>query len=383
MKRSIAALGLTILAAGWLAGQNRSLVGTITGIKPEAAEIEVKADGGESIAGKLTPDSMAQRVAPGETDLKKAAAIQVTDIAMGDRVLLTLDAGTGNVRRIVVMSAGDIARKNEADRLDWQKRGVTGIVASKAGNRITLKLRTLTGESAAVVTVDDHTSYKRYAPDSVKFADAGISKCAEISTGDQLRARGRKSEDGSQVAAEEVVFGTFLTKAGTVAAVDSETREITLKELGTGKVLLVKLTADSQLKRMPDFGAMEGRRAPQSGMPPAVARPGMPGSPPGMPGRPGGMDLSQMIEHMPQAGLDTLKTGETIVVSSTRGAKSDHLTAIMVLGNAGMLIQTVSASSDARGSTGGLNAGMGMGMGGMMGGGGLDLSSMGLGGIMQ
>ena len=150
-----------------------------------------------------------------------------------------------------------------------------------------------------MVTVTPETSFKRYAPDSVKFADALPSKLAEISAGDQLRARGAKSEDGLKVAAEDVVFGTFLTKGGTITAVNPESKEITIKELGTGKTLLVKLTADSQLKQMPDFGSMmagmaggmpggmRGGPSPAAGSP-AMARPGMSGPPQGMPGRPGG-----------------------------------------------------------------------------------------------
>ena len=92
------------------------------------------------------------------TDLKKAESIKVTDVALGDRVLATPEPGTSNLRRIVVMSATDIAKKNEADRQDWTKRGVTGIVAAKTGNEVTLKIRTLGGESQAVVTVTDKTT---------------------------------------------------------------------------------------------------------------------------------------------------------------------------------------------------------------------------------
>ena len=358
-------------------------------MKAETAEIEVKPDKAPPVVAKFTPDSLAERVAPGETDLKKATPIQVTEVATGDRVLMTLEAGTANVRRIIVMSANDIARRNEADRLDWLKRGVTGIVASKTATQITVKMRSMTGESQAVVTVSPQTSFKRYAPDSVKFADARLSKLAEVSVGDQLRARGQKSEDGLKVTADEVVFGTFLTKGGTVSTVNPETKEITIKELGTGKTLTVRLTADSQLKRMPDFGAMmAGGRpgGPPSGGAPAGGRPGMSGPPAGMPGRPGGMDLSQMLERMPASNLESIKTGETIVVSSTKGAKDNELTAIMILSNADFLIRMASASSAGRSGAGSGSGGMSgsMGMGGMgMGGGGLDLGSMGLGGIMQ
>ena len=87
MRRTAIAISILLLAAGWLAGQTRSLVGTVTGIRPETAEIEIKPDNAPPVIAKFTADTIAQRVAPGETDLKKAAAIQVTEVAIGDRVL--------------------------------------------------------------------------------------------------------------------------------------------------------------------------------------------------------------------------------------------------------------------------------------------------------
>src|SRR6185436_17909090 len=115
--------------------------------------------------------------------------------------------------------------------------------------------------------VSEKTVYRRYAPDSIKFAEARSSNLADISPGDQLRARGEKSEDGLKVTAEEVVFGTFLTKAGAITTVNLE--------------------ADSQLKRMRDPAAGAGG--------PPMLRPG--GGPP---------DLGQMIERMPPAQLEDL-----------------------------------------------------------------------------
>ena len=197
--------------------------------------------------------------------------MKMTDMALGDRVLVSFKTGTAEAMRIVVMSATDITKRNEADRLDWTKRGISGVVAAKTGDTITLKKRGLTGEIIMTVTVDDKTAYRRYNSDSVKFADAKISKLDEVSVGDQLRARGVKSEDGLKVTAEEVVFGTFVTKAGTITAIDPDTKEVTVSELGTNKPLVIKFTADSQIKKMPEHGGNDdgSRRSPGAGGPPA------------------------------------------------------------------------------------------------------------------
>lgn len=357
----------------------KSFVGTIAGFSAENAKIEIRPDKGDPLIAEVTPDTIAQKVAPGSRDLKGAVAIKVTDVAVGDRVLVTLEPGTLKTLRIVVMAVQEIAQHNEADRRDWEQHGLSGIVAGKSGNRITVKTSTAAGQAEAAVIVDEQTSFKRYAPDSVKFTDAKPSRLGEISVGDQLRARGEKSADGLKVTAREVVFGTFLVKAGTIVAVNPDAHEIKIKELGTNRPLTIVLTADSQMKQMPSFPA--GMAAPgRSGMPP--------GPPPGMPGgrglgpgggAPGGLDINQMIERMPPATLPELKPGSQLVVSSTKGVKGDQLTAIVVLANADMLIQMASAmSNNGRGETG---AGMvGPGMSGMIGG---DLSSLGLSGMIM
>jgi hypothetical protein len=245
-------------------------------------------------------------------------------------------------------------------------------VAAKSGNEITLRKRSMQGEVKLTVAVSDGTQYRRYAPDSVKFADARKSGMAEISVGDQLRARGQKSEDGLKVTAEEVVFGTFVTKAGPITAVNVEAKELTVKDLATGKPLVIKLTGDSQVKKLPDFAAMMppgsapgGNVATASATRPARAAP----------------DLTQMLERIPPSKFEDLKAGEMVVVSSTKGSSNDQITAIMLVGNAGMLIQMASRQSvgDAARPSGG--AGMGAGpsmMGGGMAGGlsGLNIPGM-------
>jgi len=375
--------GLLFVAAQTAA--NKPVMGTITGFKADTGEIQVKPDEGDAVFVRCGADTMVQRVAPGEKDLKKAAPIQVTDLAMGDRVLVSFVTGSPDARRIVVMAASEIAKAKEADKQDWQKRGLSGVVTAIKGNDIALRSRSMTGEIISTITVGQKTLFRRYSPDSVRFADAKISILADVKLGDQMRGRGEKSTDGLKVAADEVVFGTFLTKAGVITAIDPSTGDVTVKELESGKPLLIRVTAESQVKRMPSFGG----GTPGGGMP--GGRPGgMPGGamaaagggPGGMPGggmgmRPGGApDMAQMLERIPLSKISDLKVGETIVVSSTRGASNRQVTAIMLLGNADLLIQMASATQ-ARSAQGGLSLNGGGSMGGMTGGtGGLELPGM-------
>lgn len=431
----------------------RSFLATVVS-KPQNNQLDVKTDAGEvSIIG-LLPETILQRIAPGEKDLKKAEPATVADLAGGDRILVSLMPGSQIARRVVIMSASDIQKRNDAERADWTKRGVLGVVASRKGEEITLKTRTIGGEASATVTVNAQTKFRRYAPDSIKFADAKSSSAAEIQPGDQLRARGEKSADGLKVTAEEVVFGTFQTRAGVITGVDAENKTITVTETGTNKPLLIRIAADSTVKRMPNFGGgggmmpggmmpggmgggmpggpggrpgggpgggmMPGGRGPggtpggpggapsaqagrPAGMPggmgpggPGGMGPGGPGGigqggpggmgpggPGGMGGRPGGPDITQMLERMPQAKFEEFAAGETVIVSSTKGAAANEITAITVLGNAAFIVQMAQMQQMQqqmqRGGAGGpsLGGGFGGGFPGGGGGGGLDLGGFG------
>ena len=99
-------------------------------------------------------------------------------------------------------------------------------------------------------------------------------------------------------------------------------------------------------------------------------------------GAPGGFDINQMIEHIPAVKLEDLKPGATVVITSTKGAKSGEITAILVLSNADMLIQMAAAMQGAGRGAGA--AGMtGMGMGGMNSGDLNGLMGLGIGGMNQ
>ncbi len=394
---------LSLLAHAFAqAPANTSFVGTVAAFK-SGTEIEFKPDTGAPVDVKVTPDTVARKIAPGETSLKNATAVSVTDLMIGDRVLVTLESGTNTARRVVIMSATDISKRDEADRQDWNTRGLSGVVAERSGNTITIRSQSLQGETRQTVTVSDQTKFRRYAADSVRFADAKPSRAGEISVGDQLRARGQKSADGNSVAAEEVVFGTFQVIAGAVLSANPDTKEITLKETGSGKSMVVRLTADSRIKQMaalpgipggafpgggPGAGA-PGRGgppggAPFGGFPPGGANGGIPpgreGMPPGLPpGRGGAPTIAQMVDTMKSGTFDDIKPGETIVVSSTKGAQSDQATAIMLLTNADMLIRMASMGAGGGGQPNGAGRGQGMPPGGMPGGG-MDIGGM-LGGF--
>jgi hypothetical protein len=310
----------------------KPILGTVTKFKAGALEMGVQPDTGAALFFKFGPETEIFRIPPGERDLSKSKPARVTDIAPGDRVLVSFVEGMAEARRIVLVAAGDIAQRNESERLDWQKRGVSGVVAAKNGSEVTLEVATPEGKHNLLVAITPQTRIRRYAPDSVKFADAERSSLAEINRGDQLRLRGDKSADGSKVTAEEVVFGTFLTKIGTITAVDKGAREIRILDLATKSTVTIRLTADTRLKKM-EFGGGPPSGGEHRGPPaPSADRP---------------FDMSRMLEQLPPATLDDLKAGGAVVVTGTRSAKEDALTAIMLLANADALVQMAQSQAAA------------------------------------
>jgi hypothetical protein len=116
----------------------------------------------------------------------------------------------------------------------------------EAGTEFRLRIRSFGGEQQAAVRAPAATTYRRYAPDSVAFAGAGVGSLRGTPVGDQFRARGKKSGNGLEVVAGAVVLRTFLTKAGIVRSVDTDRSEITIEDLESKKPLVV-VRAGSQL----------------------------------------------------------------------------------------------------------------------------------------
>lgn len=356
-----AILLLVSAAAVWAA----NVVGTLSAVRPERLELIVKSDQGAEVTVALTPETMLRRVAPGQKDLKQAEEILVTGLELGDRVIATVADDGRTLRRLIVMSAGAIAQKQDADREDWTKRGVLGKVESLQVNSVSLTTR---AGQKMTVNVTPSTRVRRYQADSIKFADAREAKLSEIKTGDQVRARGPKSEDGLTLGAEELVFGSFVTKAVEVTAIDNGV--LRGKDVSNGKAISVKVSADAQIKRMPEMPRLMGGPGP-NGPPPGGAVPG--GGPPRMMmGGGGPPDPAQMIERMPAARFEDLKAGETIIVSSTAGARADELNAIVVVGNAEMILRMMSRPAAGSGAPTGPGGGLGLGLSGGM----MDLSGM-------
>jgi len=117
----------------------KPIAGTVADFKTSSLQIVVNADDGRSASFFFGPQTEVVQVPPGERDLTKARPAHVTDLSKGDRILVSFVSGLSDARRIVWISATDIAARNEAERLDWQKRGISGTVVSSDGGEVTIE----------------------------------------------------------------------------------------------------------------------------------------------------------------------------------------------------------------------------------------------------
>ncbi|MGA8443130.1 MAG: DUF5666 domain-containing protein [Candidatus Sulfotelmatobacter sp.] len=303
--------------------------------------ITLTPDSGPDLTVAVEPTTRIVRIAPGEKNLKNATPIQLQDVQVGDRILvggkLSDDNLSLSASSIVVMKSSDLAARHEQERQDWQKRGLDGLAKAvdPAAGTITITVR----NKPVVIHTSGSTVIRRYPPDSVKFDDARPSTLAEIHPGDQVRARGDRSADGSELAAEEVVSGSFRNIAGTVDSVDASSSTLSVHDLLSKKTLLIKITADSQLRQLPPemaqriamrlknsaagtgAGAASGSAATSDQTPrPAGTSGGMASGGNGAGGRPGGApDLQQMLSRIPAISLSDLHKGDAVVMVSTEG----------------------------------------------------------------
>ena len=362
--RGFLVFSLVAIGRGQTPSPTYKAIGAVVSVEPTGFTIQT--DSGTRLTVLLSNQAILLRVAPNEKTLKNATKINAGDISVGDRIQvrghISDDQKTLLATAAIVMSKEDLARKHEAERADWQ-RGVGGLVSSvdPATSTITISMAALGTVKKVAVHITKDTILRRYAADSVRFDEAKPSTLDQINPGDQLRARGKRSEDGSDFAAEEIVSGSFRNIAGTVSSIDVSQNTISVMDLKTKKPVLVKVTSDSQLRKLPPMmaqriamrlkggetsgppnGAGGGApaAAPTAGVPPSGGGPGGP--------RPGGApDLQQILNRMPPATLADLQKGDAVMIVATQGAASGGVTAITLLSGVEAILASSASASQA------------------------------------
>lgn len=331
---------------------------------------------GPEVAVSIQPNARLLRLAPGDKDLKNATPLQLLELQVGDTVRVrgyaSDDAKSINALELILITRSSVQAVSEQMRQDWQKRGVGGMVDSvdAATGNVNISIPGLAGKRTIVVRTSRNTVVHRYAPDSDKPEDAKPSSLQQIQPGDQLRARGKKSADGSEITAEEIYAGLFPRYVGTVKSVDASAGTMSVQDLSSKKTVQLRVTGESQLHKIPAEmaqrfamrlkatmpagtpGAASGSSAPGSSAPSGSAastpQSGAASSAPtgasGVTGagpRSGAPDFQQMVSRLPTSTLPelNLQKGDAVVLLATEGTPSSAPTVITLLSGVEPILQ--------------------------------------------
>lgn len=347
-------------------------VGTIKSVSGN--NLVLATDAGGDVSVVVQEGARLLRVEPGQKDLKEAVPISLQELLPGDRILVrgqvAQDGKTVLASAIMAMKKASITEKQAREREEWRRQGVGGLIGSvdPAANSIVITQQGMAEKKTVTIHLSKDTVIRRYAPDSIKFDDAKPARLDEIKPGDQLRARGTRSADGSELAAAEIVCGTFRNIAGTISSIDASANTITVQDLATNTPVRLRITGDSQIRKLPlqmaQGIAMRLRRAgPQSQNSASAggtsaaqgARSGeMPTSGgsggPGGAGRNGGGggDFQQALNRMASATLAELQKGDAVMIVATEGGLNGEPSVITLLGGVEPILQ---ASPNSNAST--------------------------------
>jgi hypothetical protein len=313
-------------------------VGTVKSITGNS--VVIASDSGTDTTVTFADSARIVRATPGQTDLKSASPIQVSDIQVGDRLFARGQSGDNGAlvaSSVIVMKKTDIAQRQQGERDEW-RRGLGGIVkeVNAATGTITVANSLAASGKPIVVHVSPQTVIRRYSPDSVKFDDAKPGTLDEIKPGDQVRARGTKNADGTEFTAQAIVSGTFRNTSGTVVSTDAANNSVTVMDLITKKPVVVKVSGDSELRKLPPMIAARIAMRLKGGSPDAAANSSALGQ-----GRPDGNagqaqgggppDFQQMLSRMPAIAISDLNKGDAVMVVTTEGTSSSGPTAIKLI----------------------------------------------------
>jgi hypothetical protein len=313
------------------------------------------------------------RLGPGEKDLKSATPIQLHDLQVGDTIrargMASSDGTSLSALEVIVITRAAVAAVGDQLRQDWQKRGMGGRVESvdPATGDVVVAMPSLTAKKTVLVHTNKSTVVYRYAPDSAKPEDAKPITLKEIQTGDQLRARGNRNADGSELTAEEMFTGVFPQFAATVRSVDASAGTLSVLDLVSKKTVEVKVTADSKLHKIPPEMAQGFAMRLKGGMPagvsggaagtsaPKPAADAQAGTPPSGAASGGGMrsggppDFQRILSRLPSSTLADLdlKKGDAVIILATEGTPAGGHTAITLLSGVEPILQAAPSAGQA------------------------------------
>jgi len=349
-------------------------IGTIKAVNGSTLTLD---SSGSEVAVNVQAGARILQLAPGAKDLKDATPLQLQDLKTGDTIrargMSSADGKSLAALEVIVITRAAVAAVSDQVRQDWQKRGAGGRVESvdAATGDVIVAIPALSGNKTLTVHTSKNTVVYRYAPQSAKPEDAEPSSVKDIQSGDQLRVRGNRNADGSEMTAEEIFAGVFPQFAATVKSVDAREGTISVQDLVSKKTVQVKVTADSQVHKIPPEMAQGfamrlkgattagGQGAPSGTAAPKPAANAQVSGPPGGMAPGGGMgggmrsggapDLQRMLSRLPSSSLAdlNLQKGDAVIILATEGTPNGPQTAITLLSGVEPILRAAPSAGQA------------------------------------
>jgi hypothetical protein len=358
-----------------------------TTVKPSAISGEVGSIDGEKIVLKtangdieavLSDKTQYFRVPPENPTLKAAVASTVSEIGVGDKLLVTGilsdDKKSIPAKAVYLMSKSAIAERQTNFLEDWKKRGTYGKVVryDPQTKVITISTRSFGVEKTIAVKPKDNAEFYRYQPNSIEIElnNSTRSKLTDIDINDEIRVLGNKNAEGTEIEAEKIVSGSFKQSGGTIKAINFEKNEIIISDFQTKKDISIVVSDHSILKQFPaemaqrmammqagGGGGQGGFRPPTQGGGQTTPQPATqqntktPGQTPGGAGQGGGFRAGGGIDdsRFQNIKLTDLKVGEMIGVLSSKNPDPTRITAIKLFSGVEPFIKMSQAAGGGNG----------------------------------
>ena len=352
----------------------QNLIGEVASIDRTGGKMVIQTESKTSVTVTFSEQTAIRRVQPGQTSLANAEQIKITDVNVGDRVLIpggALNEKTP-VSQIIVMSRAAIDERRSQEIELRRGRTTVGRITTVNPEKkeFTIQARGRGTGETLTVSAANGVKFLRYAPDSLRIGDAVPGSFSDLRIGDQVRILGDRPAGTNRITAEEIVFGSVTRLVGIITDVNTARGEIVVKNNQTGQTSTVAVGKNTTLRRItPEVSQTlrqrlerrnarrdrnDGGRTPDERWRNRSERRGQTGIQQSERRSPG-----QMFDNLPAITLNDLKKGDAVLITGTNSAAGAlQVTAVSVISGEGELLQFLQRAQGAGNGSSNMSPGL-------------------------
>lgn len=354
----------------------QNLIGEVSSIDLTSGKIIILTDAKTSVTVTFNEQTSFRRVMPGQTSLANAETIKITDLKVGDRVLVPGWSAAGEqtaVRQLIVMPRAAIEQTRNEELEKRRARTTSGRISAVNAEKkeITIQSRGRGNPETVTVAASANVKMLRYAADSLKSSDAVRGSFADLRVGDQIRVVGDRSPDGARVTAEEIISGSVSRSVGIVSEVNPARGEVVIKNDQTGQTVTMAIGKNTTLRRItPEVAAalkqrFERRNARRSERTSGNTEQPQPRNRERRRNRDnreqsGNANRRQLFGNLPAISAAELKKGDAVIIVATNagGAAAARMTAVSIIAGDGELQQILLRTQGGRNNNSNMSPGL-------------------------